>query len=69
MWEQQAAGKFAKGDYTLGKLDQYVQRINITIDLPGVGVSAGKSSSMTSGWMMKPDGTISLNTPFSGFAK
>jgi len=69
MWEQQAAAKFAKGDYTLGKLDQYGQRINITIDVPGVGASAGKSSSMTSGWMMKPDGTISLNTPFSGFAK
>ncbi len=69
LWEQQAAAKYAKGEYTLGKLDQYGQRINITIDVPGVGAAAGKSSSMTSGWMVKPDGTITLNTPFSGFPK
>jgi len=69
MWEEQAALKFANGEYTLGKLDQYGQRINITIHVPGVGASAGKSSSITSGWMIRPDGTITLNTPFSGFSK
>jgi hypothetical protein len=27
-WQTQAAEKFAKGEYTLGKLDQYGQRID-----------------------------------------
>jgi hypothetical protein len=67
MWQEQAAAKYAQGQYTLGKLDQYGQRINITIDVPGVGNAAGKSSSVTSGWMIRPDGSITLNTPFSGF--
>jgi RHS repeat-associated protein len=69
MWEDQASAKYAQGDYTLGKLDQYGQRINITIDVPGVGPAAGKTSSLTSGWMIRPDGSITLNTPFSGFPK
>lgn len=67
MWEEQAAAKYAKGQYTIGKLDQYGQRINITIDLPGIGIASGKSSSLISGWMIRPDGSITLNTPFSGF--
>jgi len=37
MWEHQAAARFAKGEYTLGKLDQYGQRINIEIQVPGIG--------------------------------
>jgi hypothetical protein len=69
LWEEQAAAKYAQGQYTLGKLDQYGQRINITIDVPGVGTAAGKTSSVTSGWMIRPDGSITLNTPFSGFPK
>jgi len=55
---------------TLGKLDQYDQRINITIDLAGVDAAAGKTSSVTSGWMIRPGGRITLlNTTFSGFPK
>jgi RHS repeat-associated protein len=69
MWQRQGAEKFAKGDYTLGEADQYGQRINIEIEVPGVGDKAGEVSYMRSGWMMKPDGTIKLNTPFSGFTR
>jgi hypothetical protein len=69
MWEQQAAAKFAKGEYTLGKLDQYGQRINIEIEVRGIGDAAGKTSHMRSGWMIQSDGSIKLNTPFSGFTE
>ena len=69
IWEEQGAEKFAKGEYTLGKLDQYGQRINISIEVPGIGDAAGKTSYMQSGWMIRPDGSITLNTPFSGFTK
>ena len=54
LWEEQAAAKYAQGQYTLGKLDQYGQRINITIDVPGVGTAARKTSSVTSGWIIGP---------------
>ena len=52
LWEKQASAKYAQGNYTLGKLNQYGQHINITIDVPGVGVAAGKTRSVTSGWMI-----------------
>lgn len=57
------------GQYTLGKLDEYGQRFNIEIKLPGIGAASGKTSSLKSGWMTRPDGSITLNTPFSGFIK
>ncbi|RBB31495.1 adhesin, partial [Burkholderia reimsis] len=69
MWEQQAAQKYAQGQYTLGKLDQYGQRINIEIALPGKGGAAGQTSYLRSGWMIQGDGSIKLNTPFSGFTR
>lgn len=69
MWEQQAAAKHARGEYTLGKADQYGQRINIEIEVRGIGDAAGKTSYMQSGWMVLPDGSIKLNTPFSGFTR
>ncbi|HVZ39959.1 MAG TPA: RHS repeat-associated core domain-containing protein [Candidatus Kapabacteria bacterium] len=69
IWEEQAAAKYSEGDFTLGKLDQYGQRINIVIQVRGIGNASGQTSSMISGWMIRPDGTITLNTPFSGYAK
>ncbi len=69
MWEEQGAAKFANGEYTLGKLDQYGQRIDIEIEVPGIGSASGKTSHMRSGWMVQPDGSIKLNTPFSGFTR
>jgi hypothetical protein len=69
MWEQQGNAKYEAGEYTLGKADQYGQRINIEIEVPGVGDAAGQMSYMKSGWMIQPDGSIKLNTPFAGFTR
>jgi filamentous hemagglutinin family protein len=68
-WETQAAEKFAKGEYSLGKADQYGQRIDIEIVLPGKGSAVGQTSYLKSGWMIQTDGSIKLNTPFSGFTR
>jgi filamentous hemagglutinin len=57
--------KFVNGNYSLGKLDDYGQRINIEIVLSG----NGKTSYFTSGWMINSDGSITLNTPFAGFTR
>lgn len=66
---EQANAKYLSGDYTLGKLDEYGQRINIEIELPGIGAYEDKISYINSGWMINSDGTISLNTPFAGFTR
>lgn len=69
LYKEQAALKYKSGNYTLGKLDNYGQRINIEIELSGIGDAAGKTSYLKSGWMILEDGGIKLNTPFSGFTK
>uniref|UniRef100_UPI0018C8269B DUF6883 domain-containing protein n=1 Tax=Pectinatus frisingensis TaxID=865 RepID=UPI0018C8269B len=69
IYNEQAAAKFAKGEYTLGKADSFGQRINIEIELPGIGDAAGETSYFKFGWMIRPDGSLTLNTPFSGFTK
>jgi RHS repeat-associated protein len=69
VWSRQAAEKYANGQYTLGKLNEWGQRVDIGIDLRGIQGSNGKISHITSGWMIQPNGSIILNTPFSGFAK
>ena len=68
-WEIQASEQFTRGNYSLGKLDAYGQRIDIEIRLPGVGAAAGQESFLRSGWMIQPDGHITLNTPFTGFTR
>ena len=69
MWETQAAQKYAKGEYTLGRADQYGQRVDIEIAVPGKGDAAGQTSYLRSGWIIQADGTLKLNTPFSGFTR
>jgi hypothetical protein len=69
IWETQADEKFLKGDYTLGNKNEYGQRINIEIKLEGIGSAKGKTSFIKSGWMLQDNGTITLNTPFTGFTK
>ena len=61
--------KYSAGEYTLGKLDHFGQRINIEIELKGIGQYSDKISYIKSGWIIQSDGSISLNTPFSGFIK
>jgi hypothetical protein len=67
LYRKQAYERYLDGDYTLGKKDQYGQRIDIEIILEGVGDSAQKHSRLKSGWMVLEDGGIKLNTPFTGF--
>jgi len=69
IYQEQGAAKYAAGEYSLGKLDSYGQRIDIEIQLNGIGDAAGKTSYLKSGWMINPDGSIKLNTPFSGFTR
>lgn len=69
LYKEQAMAKYNAGYYTFGKLDQYGQRINIEIELQGIGAYSDKISYLNSGWMIKPDGSISLNTPFAGFTR
>jgi len=65
----QASLKYAAQDYTLGKADEYGQRINIIIELTGLGDLSSNSSYIISGWMIRSDGSLTLNTPFSGFPR
>lgn len=69
IYETQGWLKYQQNLYSLGKLDGFGQRINIEIELYGIGNATGKVSYLNSGWMMQPDGGISLNTPFSGFTR
>lgn len=58
----QAKEKYAKGNFTLNKLDEYGQRINIEITLPR---KDGKGNvTFISGWMTYPNGKIMLTTPY-----
>ena len=62
--EKQGLEKYRNGDYTLGLLNKYGQRISIRVELPrknGDGIV-----SFFTGWMVKPNGLIQLNTPFGG---
>ncbi len=74
LYSSQAAAKYAVQDFTLGKADEYEQRINIVIKLTALtmtikGDVSSRSSYVISGWMIRNDGTLTLNTPFSGFAR
>jgi hypothetical protein len=68
-YRTQAATQYADGNYTLGKLDQYGQRITVDIRLQGQGVAAGRSTIVKAGFMIDPDGSIRLITPFAGFGQ
>jgi len=69
IFEQQAAKKYAQGSFSLGRLDEYGQRINIEIELDGIGDCGNQKSYIISGWMTQSDGSITMNTPFGGFAR
>ena len=63
----QAKNKIETKNFTLGKKDIYGQRLTINIDIQVKGTSEIKT--VVSGWMINPDGSITLNTPFSGWVK
>ena len=62
--ELQARGKYILGEYELGKLDKHGQRISILIEIPRRDQDG--MVSFASGWMVKPDGELKLNTPYGG---
>ncbi len=62
--ERQARERYISGQYELGKLNIFGQRINISVTIPkkhGFG-----DVSFVTGWMVKPNGQIKLNTPYGG---
>jgi hypothetical protein len=58
-YEKQAQEQYLKGNYILGKLDRYGQRITITINLRN-GIK------IQSGWLVHPLGVITCTTPLGG---
>ena len=60
-YEQQAVDKYCEGNYNLAKLDVEGQRINIDINFE-VG---DRKIVFTSGWMVRPKGEITNNTPLA----
>ncbi len=62
--ERQAKEKYLSGDYELGTLNEYGQRINIRIEIPRR--DGNGTATFVSGWMAEPEGKLKLNTPYGG---
>lgn len=62
--EKQGLNKYIKGDYQLGLLNKYGQRISIRIEIPNK--TQGGTVSFITGWMVHANGQITLNTPYGG---
>ena len=62
-YEKQAKEKYTNGNYILGKLDKYGQRINITIN---VSTATHTGIKLVSGWLVHPLGLITCTTPLGG---
>lgn len=62
-FEKQAKKCYANSEYSLGVLDQHVQHIDIEIVIERLGFKPAK---FVSGWMVRPLGKITNNTPLGG---
>ena len=62
--EKQGIEKYVRGDYKLGVLNNYGQRISIRIEIPRK--DSNETVSFISGWKVCPNGHIQLNTPYGG---
>lgn len=62
--ERQAREKYISGNYQLGKLNIYGQRIDVVIEIPRK--DTGETVTFVSGWMVEPKGKLKLNTPYGG---
>ena len=60
-YEKQAIENYCNSKYKLGKLDTQGQRINIDIKF----TKNGRDIVFTSGWMIRPKGQITNNTPLA----
>ena len=59
---RQAEEKYSSGDFVLGKLNEYGQRITVVVELERKD-GKGKVNFGT-GWMVYPDGNIKNTTPY-----
>ena len=59
-FEKQSKLKYLNGDYVLGKLNEYGQRITINIKLKS---PLKDDIILKTGWMVRPLGYITCNTP------
>ena len=66
-FERQANLAYLIGNYELGLLDDYGQRINIPIKLKNK--LTGEYVIFKSGWMTYPNGKILIATPYGGRIK
>lgn len=62
-FDLQAKQKYLNGDYEIGKLDRYGQRINITVI---VNSNKKKNIELVTDRMIHPLGKITCNTPLGG---
>lgn len=60
-YEKQAVIEYCDSNYALGKLDEQGQRININIKFE----KNGRKIIFESGWMVRPKGLITTNTPLA----
>ena len=61
-FQRQAKQKYVSGEYALGKIDMFGQRINIRVTIPRKN-EEGRISFL-SGWIAEPNGRIRLVTPY-----
>lgn len=57
----QARDRLAEGAYETGSEDKFGRRVTIAIALKGLVLRTG--------WLLRPDGTLTLATPFAGFVR
>ena len=62
--EKQGLKKYISGNYKLGLLNKYGQRISIRIEIPNK--NTGETVSFIAGFMVCPNGRIRLTTPYGG---
>ncbi len=62
--EKQAKNKYIEGDYKIGVLNQYGQRISIRVEI--YRKDTYEKVSFITGWLVLPNGKINLNTPYGG---
>ena len=62
--EKQGYEKYITGNYKLGLLNEYGQRISIRIEIPRKDKMS--TVSFITGWMVYPNGKIKLTTPYGG---
>ena len=60
-YEKQGIQEYCKSNYKLGKLNENGQRINVTIRFE----KKGRSIRFDSGWMVRPFGKLTINTPLA----